>query len=105
MTDTAILHELGKRVAGTRKARNITQEDLAKRSGLSRSTLTRIETGRGASLEHFVAVLRQLRALDALDAILPEPELRPSDIAVGNAPRPRQRARPRAVPRSWGPDQ
>jgi len=105
MADAALLHELGRRVARTRTGRNITQQQLAERAGVSRSTLTRIETGRGASLEHFVAVLRQLRALDGLEAILPQPEIRPSDLLRGSATPPRQRARPRGTSRSWGSEQ
>lgn len=39
------LHEIGQRVKSLRKAKGITQENLAKLSGISRVTLGKIEKG------------------------------------------------------------
>ena len=40
-----VLSELGSRIRGLRKERNISQEHLAKEAGISRNTLSRLENG------------------------------------------------------------
>ena len=52
--------EIGKLIRKARKERKITQEELAKRSGLSRATIVSIEKGRIGSLS-FASVLSVLR--------------------------------------------
>lgn len=104
MSDAAIVAELGRRIARARTDRNITQSDLAERSGIGRSTLARIESGKSVSLDHFIAILRSLRSVDSLDEILPDPPIRPSQVFAGDSTTPRQRSRPRPPGRQqiWG---
>jgi len=52
--------EIGKLIRKARKERKITQEELAKRSGLSRATIVSIEKGRIGSLS-FASLLSVLR--------------------------------------------
>ncbi len=47
MGDAAILRELGDRLRRERLEQNLTQADLAKRTGVSRRTIQKTEEGRG----------------------------------------------------------
>jgi len=52
--------EIGKLIRKARKVKKITQEELAKRAGLSRATIINVEKGRFRSLS-FASVLSVLR--------------------------------------------
>ncbi|MDP6978709.1 MAG: helix-turn-helix domain-containing protein [Myxococcota bacterium] len=90
-TDTAILEELGKRLARRRLDLNLTQAELAHEAGVSKRTVERIEGGHSAQMASWLRVLRVLRMVDALEAAFPEP--RPSPIELlEHKGKPRQRA-------------
>ena len=61
-----ILAELGKCVQRKRLNLNIKQSELAERCGIGLSTVNGFERGRNISLNTFIAILRELRELDAL---------------------------------------
>jgi len=102
----AIMEALGKRLDAIRLSRNITQADLAREAGVSRSTLTRLSDGQPVSLDSFVRVMQALNLADHLAALLPDPGLRPVDrVRLGTSER--QRARRRQSETSawtWGDD-
>lgn len=80
LTDTAILRELGARLAATRLGRNLTQAALAEQAGVSKRTLERLESGEVATqLAGFVRVCRALGLIERLDLLVPEPV--PSPLA------------------------
>lgn len=54
---------IGRVIADIRRARGLTQSGLAERSGVTRTYLSHIETGRTSRL--LEVLLRTLRALDA----------------------------------------
>jgi len=54
--------EIGELIKKERKNRNMTQDELAKKAGISRATLINIEKGRFGSLS-FVLILNILRML------------------------------------------
>ena len=102
----AITAALGQRLDEIRLARNINQADLARAAGVSRSTLTRIAEGRGVSLDSFVRVVKALGLVDHLATLLPDPGVRPVELAA-NRGKPRRRARGKqkpATPWTWGED-
>ena len=74
-----IIEALCKRVNEIRLSRNVSQADLAKEAGVSRSTLTRLADGKPISLDSFVRVMQALRLTDHLEALLPDPGVRPVD--------------------------
>lgn len=88
------LSRIGERIAGIRLSRNLTQEQLGALAGSSRNTIRRLEAGEAVSLETFVRVLAALDLETDLDAILPDPSVRPVD-RVRLRGKERQRARPR----------
>jgi len=71
LSDPALLAELGQRILHRRLARNLTQAQLAKEAGVSKSTVERIESGRSTQLTNLLRLFRALQLLDALNAMLP----------------------------------
>ena len=81
MTNQAILAELGERVRHERLNQNITQEQLARHSGVARTVVQSLESGRGCALSGLVRILRGLGLLEQLDVLLPEPGPSPVQLA------------------------
>ena len=79
-TDDAILSEIGRRITQRRIDFKLTQAELAKKSGVSKSTVERIEAGASVQLSNFIRVFRVLDLLDKLDSIIPEVGSRPIDL-------------------------
>lgn len=107
LSNDQVESELGKRLRAERLERNLTQEEVAERSGLSRRTITAIENGEGSSLSTLIALLRALGALSTLESFLPPRG--PSPIALSrlkeepvryHASKPRKP--PAATPWKWG---
>ncbi len=99
---------LGKRLGQLRLSKNINQSQLAAEAGVSRRTITRIENGEGSSMETLIRVMQALRVADHLQALLPDPAVRPIE-RVRMKGKQRQRARPGAVksaaPWQWRADE
>lgn len=91
MSDSEILKEIGLRLRRERLNRDLTQARLAKKTGLSLTTIAKTEGGRVTTLGTFVAILRGLELLPRLDQFLPEPSISPVQLAKMKG-RQRQRA-------------
>ena len=76
-SDDATLKELGSRIARYRLNRNQTQDALAREAGVSKRTLHRVEHGRSIQASNMIRVLRALRLLENLEALIPEPAVSP----------------------------
>jgi transcriptional regulator with XRE-family HTH domain len=76
-TDSEILTDLGARLAALRKARALTQAEVAAQAGLSRNTLYRAERGDNPTLQTVIRLLRTYGRLTALESFIPAPELSP----------------------------
>jgi len=81
MSDRAILKETGRRLKRRRLELNLSQQSIADRAGLNRSTVSEIERGAPASLLTLVQLLRALDSLDDLNAMLPDPGPSPLQLA------------------------
>lgn len=109
-SDSVVLEEIGRRLARVRLERNLSQEQLAAESGVSKATIERLEAGAPIKSTSLIRVLRSLGRLDALDRLLPEPLPSPVERLRLQGRR-RQRARsPRkddgeAEPWRWGDEQ
>jgi transcriptional regulator with XRE-family HTH domain len=96
-----VIETLGKRLDEIRLSQNISQADLAKQAGVSRSTLTRLADGRPVSLDSFVRVMQALRLADHLAALLPDPRVRPVErVRLDGAERQRASGK-RTQPSDW----
>lgn len=81
MSDNEIQVELGIRLKRERLNLNMSQEQLARASGLSRRTITNAEGGSGCTLLTLIAILRALGRLNSLQNFIPEPELSPIQVS------------------------
>jgi len=77
----AILLEIGRRIQQERLNQNLSQAELSRKAGVSRKTMTNLETGEGCSLVTLLSVLRGLGRLDQLDTFLPDPGISPIELA------------------------
>jgi transcriptional regulator with XRE-family HTH domain len=93
--------EIGRRLEGVRLAANVSQAQLAAEAGVSRRTITRLENGGGVSLDTLIRVMQALGLADRLEALVPDPDVRPID-RVRLKGKQRQRARRKAPPQSTG---
>ena len=76
LPDNLLRKEIGARIANVRILSHVKQADLAKRSGISRFCLSRIENGvGGVSFDSVLSVMRQLRLLSALNLVFHEPTI------------------------------
>lgn len=92
MTDKAIVTHICLQLRQLRLDQNMTQEQLAERSGLGRATISRIEKGQAVSLLTLVQLLRALNSLNLLDAFQRvTPEISPLQLLKEQKP-PRYRA-------------
>lgn len=78
--DTAVLHEVGRRLGALRKSRRMSQAEAAHRSGISRRTLYSAERGQNPTLLTVIRLLRTYGRLGAIDGFIPVPEVSPIEI-------------------------
>lgn len=92
-TSDQIEAALCKRLENIRLSRNTTQIQLAGQAGVSPRTIGRLEKGQGVSLDTFIRVLMALGIQQNLEALLPDPTVRPIErVGIGGSER--KRARP-----------
>lgn len=91
LSDKAVMALIGERIQKERLNQNLTQENLAKRAGITDRTVRSLENGQKPTVETLIRVLRALGRLAAIDAFLPEPGLSPLQLAKLQG-RERQRA-------------
>jgi putative transcriptional regulator len=80
MSPTAIAEELGNRLKQARLNVNLTQAEVAARTGLNRKTILNAEKGK-VQLENFVAILAALDIADQLNMFLPVQGISPIQLA------------------------
>ena len=67
MTNEALLQYVGKQMRQMRINARLSQQQLAERAGVSRSTITQVENGKGMKMESVIAILRVLNKLEILN--------------------------------------
>jgi len=72
LSDQSAVVELGKLLKQIRLNTNMTQEALAQKSGLDRSTISQLENGRAATILTLVQVLRALQKLELMENFVEE---------------------------------
>ena len=79
LADEMILSRIGMRLKAVRLKQNITQQRLAEDSGVSLSSVKKIENGEIRSFESLIRVLRTLGKLEVLQTLVEEEQLSPSE--------------------------
>jgi transcriptional regulator with XRE-family HTH domain len=100
MSDQALAAFIGQFIRSKRIEQNITQAQLAKDAGISRSTLVLLEKGETASLGSLLQVLRMLNQLHVLAAFEIIPVISPLLMAKEEM---KKRQRVRTNPSSQQP--
>lgn len=99
LSDEAIIHELGTRLAAVRLSRNLTQAALAEEAGVSKRTIERLESGEvAARLSGLVRVCRVLGLIDRLDALVPPAAPGPVELLKTRGRGRKRASRPRRPP-------
>lgn len=80
LTNARIETIVGERLKNLRLEYNITQNDLAKKTGLSRVSISKIERGKGVNLSSLIEIMRGLRVLENINYLIPEQEISPIEI-------------------------
>lgn len=91
LTDDALLAELGVRMARRRLDLRLSQAELARQAGVSKSTVVRLEAGASVQLTSWLRLLRVLGLVEALEPLIPPDGPRPMDLLKLNR-KARQRA-------------
>lgn len=109
LSDDAVLAELGQRLSRYRIDAGLTQQALAEKAGISKSTLERMEAGAASQLPNLIRVLRALDMLSMLDVAIPPPIPRPMALLrhqrkIPQRVRPRQSGSDATSPRQHQPD-
>lgn len=82
--------ELGEKLRRLRLNKNLDQQTLAERSGVSVRALRNLESGQGSSLKTLIRVLRSLGRESWLQTVAPMATINP--LTLTRAAKPRQRA-------------
>ncbi len=84
-----LVQTLGNRLRALRLSTGMTQETLADKAGISPRALRDLEAGRGSTLHTLVRALKALDADEAIEALVPQPDISP--MALLDKPKGRQR--------------
>ena len=79
LSDTEIVKRISDRLKGVRLKQNISRQDLADSTGVSVSSIVRMEEGEIKSFDSFLRVLRILGKMDILLPLVEEEELSPNE--------------------------
>ena len=89
--EQVVIKELGSRIKQYRVSLNITQNDLAVKSGVSASTVVRIENGEDSIFSNYIKILNGLGLAQNMDILIPEAQ--PDFKAIFENKAPRQRVK------------
>lgn len=79
LTDIEICDRIGVKIKTVRLKQNMSQEELADKSGVSISTIKRMEEGEVKTLESLIRILRTLGKLDIFIPLVNEEQLSPNE--------------------------
>lgn len=80
LSDDALVEELGTLLQKQRLKQNLSQQQLAEKSGLNRTTISYFENGRPGNTLTLIQILRSLGLLDILNHLKPTEELSPLQL-------------------------
>ncbi len=94
LSDAEITSRISARLKELRLKQNISRQDLAVSSGVSMSSIVRMEDGEIKSFESLIRVLRTLGKIDVLLPLVEEEEISPNEyFQMVHTAKPKQRRR------------
>ncbi|MDR0798939.1 MAG: helix-turn-helix domain-containing protein, partial [Dysgonamonadaceae bacterium] len=81
MSNKAILRLLGQQIRQMRLNKNLTQAELGRISGVSRSTVSEIESKGSGTMSSFIQILRMLEKVELLNQFITEAPVSPIQVA------------------------
>lgn len=101
-----IIKELGLRIKRYRISLELTQRMVSEKTGVSLSTVARIENGEDATLSNYVKILNLFGLSQNIDLLLPQPQPDPRLMFKGRNMRKRIRGKVKkeSVNWVWGED-
>ena len=81
MSDRALSEAIGRFIKHHRLQKNLSQERVAHRADISRSTLSLLERGETVTVSTLLQVLRTLELLHVMDAFEVKPQISPMQLA------------------------
>lgn len=97
-----LLKEMEERIRDIRIAQNLTQEEMAADIGVSLSTINRIESGTGSTLENFLRILRYLNLTQNLEILIPAQQQSAKEIYRNVSKRKRAGKKETVAEFKWG---
>ena len=80
LSNTVIMVEIGKRLKEYRLNKRLSQQEVARRAGVSLFTVAKIESGKSISISMLIPIMRVLRLLENLELLLPEIGVSPIEM-------------------------
>ncbi|MFB6356881.1 MAG: helix-turn-helix domain-containing protein [bacterium] len=80
LSDDELMTDIGEKLKEFRTKKGLSQKEASQKAGVSRSTLVRLEQGKGATLRTFLHLLRIYDRLNVLQSVLSPPEVSREDI-------------------------
>lgn len=80
MSTPAVLVKIGSRIRKARIKRRMTQEELARQSGVSTLAASNVEKGRSVTMSMFISILHSLGLLENLENLVPEIKAGPIEL-------------------------
>ena len=81
MSDKALCETIGAYIRHNRLSQNRTQDEVAEKAGLSRSTLSLLEKGKTVTINTLIQTLRVLDLLHVLDNFQIKSQISPLELA------------------------
>jgi transcriptional regulator with XRE-family HTH domain len=92
-TSTELEELLGSQLRELRLLKNLDQQSLAERAGISPNALKHLESGKGARVNSLVKLLRALDRTDWLEALAPTVSISPMQMLKKGSREPRRARR------------
>ena len=96
-TDKEILNLFSKRLKDARLRKNMTQENLAKRSGIGLASIARFESGENISLLNFIKIVKALGLIQDFSELFVHKNLSIAQLEKIYAVSDRKRASPKKL--------
>ena len=87
ISDYEVLQDIANKIKKKRISLNISQEDVAIKTGLSKHTISNIENGNSYTMDSFIKVMRYLGMISNLETVISDIIMDPNKIKGGQAPK------------------